>query len=187
MDDVSLGELLDMVLEVASDQAARPQDGLTFHVSNGIVRIATREAFDRELFTRTYYVEDLLRRVTDNELAPYLAVGSEFAYVREVQPVVASGAAAQAPVVDVIPTGTIIGPGNPALGRPDFEEIRQEELDKLIEMIRSIRPQTWDTAGGPGTITAFGDRLVVSQNVEMHEIIGGTFSQVQQFRRRPVP
>ena len=61
--------------------------------------------------------------------------------------------------------------------------VTQEELQQLIDVIKTVRPETWQDGGGPGTLQAFGDKLVISQTIEMHEIIGGTFSAMHQKRR----
>ncbi len=184
LQDVTLGEALDVVLELISDAASTDQDRLTYHVFDGMLKISTRADFDRQVYTRTYYVEDLLYPISLNELLPFLQVGQSFAYVSELDPVVASGAAAQAPIIDVIDTGSFHGPGDPGYGQPDFEGMRTEELEKLVNLLKQVRPQSWDEGGGRGTITPFSDKLVISQTIELHEIIGGAFDQVRVVRNK---
>jgi hypothetical protein len=182
--DLTLGEVLGLVLEQVAPEALTPEDELTFHVFKGILRVSTRSDFDRRTYTRTYYVEDLLYSITKNEYMPFIAVGRQFNYVASAEAVVASGAAAIAPNVETLDLGTTLGPGDQADERPDFEQDREEELERLLDLIRSLRPDTWTDNGGRGTVQPFSDKLVITQTIEMHEIIGGTFMQLQRFRVR---
>ncbi len=184
LQDVTLGEALDLVLELISDSASTAQDRLTYHVLDGMLKISSRADFDHHVYTRTYYVEDLLYPISLNELLPFLQIGQSFAYVSELDPVVASGAAAQEPIIDVIDTGSFHGPGDPGYGRPDFEGMREDELEKLVNLLKQVRPQTWDEGGGRGTIVPFSDKLVISQTIEMHEIVGGAFDQVRSIKNK---
>ena len=111
-------------------------------------------------------------------------MGQSFAYVSELDPAVASGAVAQEPIIDVIDTGSFHGPGDPGYGRPDFEGMREEELAKLVNLLKQVRPQSWQEGGGRGTITPFSDKLIISQTIELHEIIGGAFDQVRVVRNK---
>jgi hypothetical protein len=181
---VTLGEALDLVLELISDAAASDQERLTYHVVDGMLKISTRADFDRHVYTRTYYVEDLLYPISLNELLPFFQMGQSFAYVSELDPAVATGAVAQEPIIDVIDTGSFHGPGDPGYGQPDFEGMRTEELEKLVNLLKQVRPQSWDEGGGRGTITPFSDKLVISQTVELHEIVGGAFDQVRRLHKR---
>ena len=45
-------------------------------------------------------------------------------------------------------------------------------IDRLAQAIQiSIRPEMWSDRGGPGTIVALGDRLIITQSKEIHEAI----------------
>ncbi len=180
LSQVTVGEVINVVLEQVSSAAPTDDERLTYIIADGIMRVSIRETFAREMFTRKYYVEDLLFTKTANELQPFIRVGSEFSYVRTLQPVVASGAAAMAPDVDVIDTGTHFGPGGPEYGVPEFTEMRDRELASLIDLLESIRPDTWVSGGGRGTIRPFGEYLVITQSIEMHEMIGGAFRKSPQ-------
>ncbi len=184
MQDLTLGEALDLVLEIVSSAAPLEQDRLTYHVLDGMLKISTQADFDRSVYTRTYYVEDLLYPISLNALLPFLQVGQSFAYVSELDPAAANGAVAQEPIIDVIDTGSFHGPGDPAYGRPDFKGMREVELAKLVDLLKQVRPQTWQEGGGRGTINPFSDKLVISQTIEMHEIVGGAFDQVRAFKNK---
>ena len=58
----------------------------------------------------------------------------------------------------------------------------EEKQEALIEMLKSIRPETWDDGGGLGTVTPVADKLVITQTLEMHEIIGGRFAYTEDLR-----
>jgi len=47
------------------------------------------------------------------------------------------------------------------------------ELQKLLEVIRSIEPDTWEEKGGEGTIIAFNGMLIVRNTPLVHQQIGG--------------
>ncbi len=72
------------------------------------------------------------------------------------------------------------GGGGGGGGLIDFEQEREERQEKLVELLQKVRPETWDPAG-PGAITAFGDKLVITQTLEMHEVIGGRFAYTTDF------
>ena len=45
-------------------------------------------------------------------------------------------------------------------------------IDRLAQAIQiSIRPEMWSDRGGPGSIVALGDRLIITQSKEIHEAI----------------
>ena len=71
LQDVTFGEALNMVLSLISDETPTQQDRLTYHVFDGMLKISTQADFDSRVYTRTYYVEDLLYPLTLNELLPF--------------------------------------------------------------------------------------------------------------------
>jgi len=53
-----------------------------------------------------------------------------------------------------------------------FGQPREFDMDSLIDTITScIKPTTWDTVGGPGSISPIGGMLVVSQTQGIHQEI----------------
>ena len=74
------------------------------------------------------------------------------------------------------------GRGGGRCGLIDFEETREKRQENLVELLKTIRPESWDDGGGRGTVTAFSDKLVITQTVEMHEIIGGRFAYTENLR-----
>lgn len=52
----------------------------------------------------------------------------------------------------------------------------EENLEKLVELIKNtVEPESWDDAGGKGTIRIWRQSLVIRNNIEVHEKIGGPF------------
>jgi general secretion pathway protein D len=75
-------------------------------------------------------------------------------------------------------TGTTGGPGG--LGGAT-----QADFDSLIELITStVKPTSWDTVGGPGSIAGFETNLslVVSQTQEVHEEIVDLLEQLRKLQ-----
>jgi general secretion pathway protein D len=73
-------------------------------------------------------------------------------------------------------SGPLGGPGSMGHGvQPDF--------DPLIDLITStIKPQTWDEVGGPGTVSKFSNNLslVISQTEEVHQAIADLLEQLRR-------
>ncbi len=57
----------------------------------------------------------------------------------------------------------------------DFQGLREDQLSKLMEVILSIKPNSWSGQGGAGTVSEFRGKLIIAQTIEIHEIIGGQF------------
>ncbi len=57
----------------------------------------------------------------------------------------------------------------------DFQALREEQIERLTEVILAINPGSWFGNGGSGTVSEFRGKLIIAQTIEMHEIIGGTF------------
>ncbi|MCG3136896.1 MAG: hypothetical protein HJJLKODD_00734 [Phycisphaerae bacterium] len=190
-ENVTLGAVLETVLAQASLAAPLPEQQLTFHIYNGILHISTRADFNRTIVTRTYEVEHLLYPINLNVLLPYLQVGYQKTFLTQINPVPIPGAgpggSGGGGIIggggEVINFGTIWGPGHPDYGRPAFKLIRETELTKLIELLKTIHPESWQENGGVGVVHSVGAKLVITQNVEMHELIGGTFSQIAELQK----
>ncbi len=76
------------------------------------------------------------------------------------------------------PMGGGFGPGGLGGGG-------QADFDSLIELITStVKPQTWDLVGGPGSIAAFETNLsmVVSQTQDVHEEIVDLLEQLRRLQ-----
>ncbi|MDZ7616860.1 MAG: hypothetical protein U1E05_07650, partial [Patescibacteria group bacterium] len=84
--------------------------------------------------------------------------------------------------------GSVSGLGNPmsgGFGPGGLGGGQQADFDSLIELITStVKPQTWDEVGGPGSIAPFETNLsiVVSQTQDVHEEIVDLLEQLRRSR-----
>ena len=54
------------------------------------------------------------------------------------------------------------------------DEDDDERNDEIKDWIRAIvEPDSWDAAGGPGTVEIFNKQLIVRNTLTVHEILGG--------------
>ncbi len=75
--------------------------------------------------------------------------------------------------------------GNPAMpmGPGGVGGGNQADFDTLIDLITTtVKPQTWDEVGGPGSISHFPNNLslVISQTQEVHEEIVDLLEQLRR-------
>jgi len=132
--------------------------------------ISTRADFDRRMEIKVYDVADLLFRVPDfGRSAPNIDLQN----VGRGGGGGGGGGGGQSPF-----QGGGSGQGGEESGQQAEQEM-QERLQDLRELIeQTIAPDSWDTGntGGLGTIRPFGTSLIVRNTIEVHEMIGGTFS-----------
>ena len=74
LSDQTLGELLDLALEIVSSEALLPNGRLFYRISNGLLQISTREHYANEIVVRTYLIEDLLQSLIYYSDAPVISV-----------------------------------------------------------------------------------------------------------------
>lgn len=202
--NTTTGELLDQVLTQLSAEADTEGDRLTYHIIGDRVEISTRTDFSRILYTKTYVAEHLYLARPFWSDAPEISVaatnsgggggggrgggggGSG-----------GGGSGGGGGGRGGGGGGSIFGGGGSGGGggggrgggggggggggTTDFKQEREDKQTKLIDMIKTIRPETWTGQGGQGSITAFADRVVITQSLEMHEILGGRFAYTEDF------
>ena len=81
----------------------------------------------------------------------------------------------QRPGGSIQDSGFFTGGGGGGEQQIDYQQLREDQLEKLIGLVKTIRPDTWTEGGGRGTVVEYRGKLIISQTIEMHEIIGGTF------------
>lgn len=146
----------EMLLELALQQAGGPLVG--YVVRDGIVVITTADSLDGASEVKAYLVSDLLR-MHGRRLSP---AGS----LPDGSPAIAppGGEGATAPAVSA--------PGFPGgfMGGPVFGgESGSKNADQLMSVITStVAPVTWEERGGQGSITHYGDMLIIRQNARTH-------------------
>ncbi len=182
--ELSVWEMLDLVLSTVSDSASVPEGRLSYRIINGLIRISTREDFAGEIVVRTYDVENLLQALIFYDDAPTVSVAG-------------TGSGGGGEGGGRGPGGGGRGPGGGGRGPGgggsgpggdgsifegggggdliDFQGIREEQVEKLMALILSINPSSWFVNTGSGTVSEFRGKLIIAQTIEMHEIIGGQF------------
>ena len=158
----TLGEVLQEVLDLLSEDGA-----LGFHAYHDKLRISTKTDFDRKLYLRVYDVNDILFRVPDmGQDAPQI----------DLQTVATSGSGGGGGGQSVF-SGA--GGGSQQTGGEQAEQEFNTQLQALATLIQDVvAPETWATGatGGRGRIRVFNRSLVVSNTIEVHETIAGSFT-----------
>lgn len=172
--DMALGELLNRVLKTVSAEASLPSGRLSYRIADGVIDISTREDFFEEIVARTYLVEDLLQAPLFYVDAPTISVAGRGGRGSR-SPGAGPGTSGSSP------GGAIFEGGSEE--QIDFQQLRGEHIEKLIEVIKTIKPETWREGNGPGTIVEYRGKLIISQTIEMHEIIGGTIRKMPPAQR----
>jgi hypothetical protein len=173
MNNTSVGEVLnEAVLQLSEDGEIRYRG-----IGNNLA-ITTRQDFERKLHTQVYDVTDILFRVPDfGQDAPRIDLSQQRNSGGGGQ-----GGGSSQPVFG--------GAGGGAQGQQENESGQQAEqqieqrLGRLRDVIRaSVAPETWDVpaaggavgGGGRGRIEIHGRALVITNTIEVHEMIAGTF------------
>jgi hypothetical protein len=158
----ALGEVLDWVLQQASQEAAEPGQRLTWQVAGGVLHITTAGSLRNELVVRVYDVEDLAQNLVLYEDAPVIAVEAG----------ASGGAGSGAGGGSMQGGGSIMRGGQ--VGQVSHAQNREQSIDDLIAAIKTaIEPRSWDDLGGGGSISALQGKLIVRQRLDIHEQLGG--------------
>ncbi len=145
---------------------------LTYLEQDGAILITTQDNAETQLITRVYPVGDLTPLVAATARRSSRPMGSVYGGQK------ASDAALTEEPTKFEPespaTPVVVTKEEPARMVPDF--------DSLIEVIvTTVKPQTWDEVGGPGSISGFvaAKCIVVSQTREVHDEILDLFSALR--------
>ena len=154
-----------MVLAEALEQLSESEP-ILYRGIGSVIKISTREDFNRQLYVRVYDVRDLLA------IVPNFKDGPTIDLTQQGQGGGRGGS----------DDGSPFDPGNNGDGEDqDAEQLKKERMAQLIELIKTtIEPESWyregREGGGQGTIAAFNERIVVCNSIEVHEKIGGFFA-----------
>ncbi|MCP4594769.1 MAG: hypothetical protein GY842_28895 [bacterium] len=143
---------------------------LGYVVSEGIIKIATRDLLDRDVFVQVYDVSDLLMRVPDFADAPRVTLEQ------------ASGGSG--PGGGTASQNPFQGGGGGGGGGDLDERSREERAEDIVLLIRgTIEPESWREAGGTdASIRALEASLIVAQTSSGHEQIADLLSQLREER-----
>ena len=149
----TVGEILDAMLKTLSAGPRNADHALTYHIIGGKVKISTRADFKRFLFTKAYHLNDL------KQLWLVDGLGND---LDEPDDALRSEAQTKLPRRQV---------SGPCCG-VSYERY-EPRIESLIIRLWESNPASWDVNGGRGTITPFADKVVITQTLDMHELIGG--------------
>jgi len=165
-------EVIELVLEQCADQ-----DPCTWQIRNGYVEVGTKERLSvvGAMELRVYSIRDLLFEPTWFDNAPGIDIAAALS-----QTGAASGGGSGGSGGPGGGGGGHGGGGGSAgsiidqPGAPPERPDQADRFDGLVEVIvRSVEPEIWEPAGGPATITPFGDTLVVRAPGFVHRQLGG--------------
>ncbi len=138
------------LLELAFKQVTVELEGveLAAKADDNTLIISTRKDLNSELVTRIYDVQALLI------IVPNFA-----------------GQGMGDPTAGGRSRLSLTGSGRPGVGTdPDNEQRAKQLIDTITS---SIEPDSWAVNGGKGTISYYKGRLVVRNNLEVHQLLGG--------------
>jgi uncharacterized membrane protein YgcG len=168
------------------------EDGeLRFRGIENKLTISTRQDFERKMYTKVYDMTDVMFRVPDfGRTAPQIDLqqasrggggGGR-----------GGGGGGGGGGTGVFQGGGQQGQGQDEEGGQQGEQQIEQRMGRLRDLIQnSIAPETWDTTGntgpgagrsasgaggGRGRIEVHGRSLVITNTIEVHEMIAGRFS-----------
>lgn len=159
--DITVAVVLNEVMGLLSED-----DQLLYRGERNMLRISSKDDFNRKLEVKVYDVTDILFDIPDmGESAPLV----------DLQQASRGGGGGGGGSRGVFRGGS----------SGQSEELEQEEsdLEEWLEELRDlifqvIEPEAWIEGGGAGTIEIFNDRaLIVRTTIEVHEQLGGMFER----------
>jgi hypothetical protein len=144
-------------LAVVLANAAGDAKALTFYSDDGVLEITTLAEADKQIITRTYFIDDIVMDIPDFK-------GPTFDLTQNNT----SG-------------GSGSGGGSSSQGLISSDSMKEEKtatkaerVEKLIALItKTIRPDVWEANGGTATISYFRGYLVIAAPRSVQEAIGG--------------
>lgn len=162
--DMTVAEVLNETIEQLSDSSE-----IGYRAHSNRITISTKTDFGRKLELVVYDASDILFRVED--------MGQEAPKI-DLQRTASGGGGGGGGGQSVFQGGSG-GGGGASRGGLQAERLQKTRLLELRTLIEeTIAPETWDTANPPGRgrIRVFNNSLFVFNTVEVHELIGGSFS-----------
>lgn len=149
---------LSQVLWLVFSQAGGADIELAYRAQGDLIVISTQDDLGREMVTKVYDVADLLVSPV-NTARPDFQSSSNQGIGQQGQ-----GGGGQ----------SIFGDSEQNENEDEDRESREATMERLIEIIKStVEPDSWDDAGGEGTITSFKNLLIVRNSLLAHQQLGG--------------
>ena len=150
---------------------------LTWTIASDVLLITTPEEAEEMLVTKPYDASDLLVTIGDHA---YEGNGLPTTSPGEQWPGVYGGPYSSGDASATNPAGFICG-----TSQLMWRQAYCGTMDDTIDLIQSvIAPESWDEVGGPGTCTAYGRLLVVSQTIPIHLEIEAFLEAIRAERLR---
>ena len=153
---------LSQVLWMIMDEAGGTDIKLAYRASGELLIISTEEDLGQEMVVRVYDVSDLLVRAPYFTSAPHMDLAQQSSG--------GSGSGGQ----------NIFGGAGGSSSNDDDDNNQgrngedNEDMGELIELIiQTVEPDSWVDNGGVGTISDFGNLLVVRNSILVHQALGG--------------
>lgn len=122
--------------------------GITYHLTENLMTISSRDNFNKDVYTRAYDLNDLILSTSSEDIP---AVDLKSMSTKE--PVIIS-----------------------MFGNPTPTEDAEAEIKTHIEsVVKGLRRGTWEGSGGKGTVSWAGNILIVCNVIEVHELLAGYF------------
>lgn len=162
--DVRIADVLTELMELLSEDGE-----VRFHGWDNVLKISTREDFDRTMYVRAYDVSDLLFRVPNfGQSAPQIDL-------QQTRQSGQGGGSGQS----VFSGGSSGGQENEDSGQ-QAEQRMEQQLERLRDSIRALlAPDAWSPAGR-NHIEIVNNTIVVVATIEIHEAIAGYFEYSSQ-------
>ncbi|MFQ5490100.1 MAG: hypothetical protein ACE5GE_05195 [Phycisphaerae bacterium] len=161
---ITFKKALEQVLEIVGGTDAE----LSYVVSDGLIKVASKSLLDRDVLVEVYDIRDLLMVIPDFTDAPEVDLSSQ------------SG-------------GGGGGGGGGGQGEPIFsddddgddeneDEVRDQRIEDLLFLIRdTIQPDTWRANGGQAaSVTELNGQLVVTQTASGHEEVASLLNKLRE-------
>lgn len=167
--NVSTGRALKIILDNLSTEWAK----LSYVVQEDVLVIASSEDLARIIDTRVYDITHLMIQTRDkrggSEFAPGRGSGTSGRGSGN------GGRAADRSNRDKRSSGST----SRRDGRAGADDFRSEQVDRIIALVHATAPrESWSGDGGPGSVTVFGARLIVTQTAENHARIAKTLALI---------
>ncbi|MCC7292062.1 MAG: hypothetical protein IT449_08390 [Phycisphaerales bacterium] len=151
---VRVADVLDALVD-----ALAPDGAVTYQGQANILRLSTRQGFERRMIVRVYDAADLTVRIPRFRGAP------------SIEMVAQSSSSSGGGSLMSRASGDAGAESESGDSEDPTADPAMNALADLIEDV--IEPASWDTYGGSGRIRVLGGRLVVRNTAEVHEQIGG--------------
>ncbi|MEE9293344.1 MAG: hypothetical protein V3W34_00050 [Phycisphaerae bacterium] len=166
LEDVSVADVLDEVLDQISGT-----NPLVYVSRKNVLKISTRPAVRRKLYTRVYDVAEILALARAARVPAGIGISQQSRVGRATANIGGIGGTS-----DTVEVGTTIL-GDVEDDRDDDDPAGDDEIvEDFINWIQTtVEPETWQANGGAGTLSVFNGMLAVRNSADVHALLVGSF------------